>query len=75
MIAAAVCLFASELMTMFDFAPPAASALCSQGAGDRHSNAQMVIAGFAVIATLIAVVRPARARPRSRSRRWACWRC
>ena len=54
-IAAAVCLFASELMTIFDFGPVGGDAQCSQGAGDRHSNAQMVIAGFAVISTLIAV--------------------
>jgi hypothetical protein len=54
-IAAAVCLFASELMTMFEFRPPGGESLCAQDAGDRHSNAQMVIAGFAVIATFFAV--------------------
>jgi hypothetical protein len=54
-IAAAICLFASELMTMFEFRPPGGESLCFQDAGDRHSNAQMVIAGFAVIATLLAV--------------------
>jgi hypothetical protein len=54
-IAAAVCLFASELMTIFEFTPPGAEAICSQGAGDRHSNAQMVLAAFAIGATLVAV--------------------
>ncbi len=54
-IAAAICLFASELMTMFEFRPPGGESLCAQDAGDRHSNAQMVIAGFAVIGTLVAV--------------------
>jgi hypothetical protein len=54
-IAAAICLFASELMTMFEFTPPGAEALCSQDAGDRHSNAQMVIAAFAIIGTIVAV--------------------
>ena len=54
-LAAAICLFASELMTMFEFTPPGGEALCAQDAGDRHSNAQMVIAGFAVIGTIAAV--------------------
>ncbi len=30
-IAAAICLFASELMTVFDFTPPGAEPLCTQG--------------------------------------------
>jgi hypothetical protein len=54
-ILAAVCLFASELMTAFEFTPPGGEALCDQVAGDRHSNAQIVIAVFAIAATLIAV--------------------
>lgn len=54
-IFAAVALFASELMAMFEFIPPGGEALCDQGAGDRHSNAQMVLAGCAVIATVFAV--------------------
>jgi len=60
-IAAAICLFASELMTMFEFRPPGGEALCAQDAGDRHSNAQMVIAAFAVVAVLVAVY--GRSRP------------
>jgi hypothetical protein len=62
-IAAAVCLFASELMTMFEFTPPGGEALCAQDAGERHSNAQMVIAAFAVIGTIVAVY--GRSRPAS----------
>lgn len=54
-IAAAGALFASELMTMFQFTPPGGEAICAQDAGDRHSNAQMVIAGFAVFGTILAV--------------------
>ncbi len=54
-IAAAVCLFASELMVMFEFTPPGGEALCAQDAGDRHSNAQMVIAAFAIVGTIVAV--------------------
>jgi hypothetical protein len=54
-IAAAVCLFASELMTMFQFTPPGGEALCAQDAGDRHSNAQMIIAAAAILATIGAV--------------------
>lgn len=54
-IVAAICLFASELMTMFEFRPPGAEALCAQDAGDRHSNAQMVIAVFSLIALLAAI--------------------
>lgn len=54
-IAASVCLFASELMTIFEFTPPGAEAICSQGAGDRHSNAQMVLAVFAIVATIVAI--------------------
>jgi len=60
-VAAAICLFASELMTMFELRPPGGESLCQQVAGDRHSNAQMVIAGFAVIATGAAIY--GRSRP------------
>jgi hypothetical protein len=54
-LAAAICLFASELMTMFELRPPGGESLCAQIAGDRHANAQMVIAGFAVLALIGAV--------------------
>ena len=54
-IAAAHGLFASELMTMFEFTPPGGEALCAQDAADRHSNAQMIIAVFAIAGTIAAV--------------------
>lgn len=60
-LAAAICLFASELMTMFELRPPGGEGICEQVAGDRHSNAQMVIAGFAVIAAAVAIY--GRSRP------------
>jgi hypothetical protein len=60
-IAAAICLFASELMTMFELRPPGGESLCEQLAGDRHANAQMVVAGAAIIAVIAAVF--GRSRP------------
>ena len=54
-IAAAICLFASELMTVFDFTPPGAEPLCAQGGADRHGNALIVLAVFAVVALVIAI--------------------
>ena len=54
-IVAAVCLFASELMTTFELTPPGAEPLCELSAADRHSNAQALIAGFAILATVFAV--------------------
>jgi len=59
-IAAAAVLFASEFMTMFEFTPPGAEPLREQSAGERHGNAMFVVAGFAVIATLVAVFAPSR---------------
>ena len=53
---AAACLFASELMTMFEFTPPGAEALDSQTAGERHGNAMFVIAAFAIGALFVAVL-------------------
>jgi hypothetical protein len=54
-VLAAIVLFASELMTTFEFTPPGGEALASQGGADRHGNALMVIAVFAVVALGIAV--------------------
>jgi len=54
-IAAPSILFASDLMTTFEFVPPGGEALCSQGAAGRHHFALGVIAIFAVIAVLVAV--------------------
>jgi pyruvate/2-oxoglutarate dehydrogenase complex dihydrolipoamide acyltransferase (E2) component len=55
-IAAAVCLFASELMTTFEFTPPGGEPLADQGAGERHGNAMFLIAVFAIAATVAAVM-------------------
>jgi hypothetical protein len=49
-------LFASELMTTFEFTPPGAEPLCSQSASDRHGNAMALIAVFAAAATLVAIL-------------------
>jgi hypothetical protein len=55
LLAAAV-LFASELMTMFEFTPPGGAPLDSQTAGERHGNAMFVIAAFAIGAVVVAVL-------------------
>lgn len=52
---AAVVLFISELMTTFEFTPQGGEVQLEQAAADRHGNALMVIAVFAVIALLVAV--------------------
>ena len=49
-IAAGLVLFASELMTMFEFTPPGAGPLQEQSSGDRHGNALFVISAFAILA-------------------------
>ena len=54
-IAAAILLFASELMTTFEFTPPGAEALADQGGSERHGNALLVLAVFAIGAVLVAV--------------------
>ena len=54
-LAAAVCLFASELMTTFEFTPPGGEALSEQGGADRHGNALALIAVFAAAALAVAV--------------------
>ena len=54
-LAAAICLFASELMTTFAFTPPGGEVLQVQGGADRHGNALMVIAVFAIGALAVAV--------------------
>jgi len=55
-IAAAVALFASELMTTFQFIPPGGERLCTQQAADRHHFALVVLAIFAVGAVIVAVL-------------------
>jgi len=48
-------LFASELMTTFEFTPQGGEVQLEQTAADRHGNALMVIAVFAVVALAVAV--------------------
>jgi hypothetical protein len=55
-ITAAVALFASELTTTFHFVPPGGEALCAQQASDRHHFALGVIALFAIVAVVVAVL-------------------
>jgi hypothetical protein len=54
-LAAAVVLFASELMTTFEFTPQGGEVQLEQQAADRHGNALIVIAVFAIIALAVAV--------------------
>ena len=54
-LVSAIALFASELMTTFEFTPPGAEPLLEQAASERHGNALMVIAVFAVGALALAV--------------------
>jgi hypothetical protein len=54
-IVAAGVLFASELMTIFNFTPPGGEALCAQVGSDRHSNAMIVLAVLAALMTVVAV--------------------
>jgi hypothetical protein len=55
-LAAAICLFASEMMTTFEFTPPGGEALSEQDGADRHGNALALIAVFAIGALVIAVL-------------------
>jgi len=55
-IAAAVALFASEFTTTFHFVLPGGEALCGQQASDRHHFALGVIALFAIVAVVVAVL-------------------
>jgi hypothetical protein len=53
--AAAIVLFASQLMTMFEFTPPGAEPLAERSVIDHHGPALLIIAAFAAIATAFAV--------------------
>jgi hypothetical protein len=52
----AIALFASELMTTFEFTPQGGEVQLEQQAADRHGNALMVIAAFAIVALVVAVL-------------------
>ena len=54
-LVAAIVLFTSELMTTFEFTPQGGEVQLEQQAADRHGNALIVIAVFAVIALAVAV--------------------
>ena len=54
-MAAAIVLFASQLMTMFEFTPPGAEPLESRSVIDHHGPALMIIAVFAALAVVISV--------------------
>jgi len=54
-VAAAVVLFASQLMTMFEFTPPGAEPLEDRSVIDHHGPALLIIAAFAVVTTVIAI--------------------
>ena len=56
LITSAACLFASELMTTFEFTPPGAETLLEQDGSDRHGNALALVAVFAIVAAVVAVV-------------------
>ena len=54
-LVAAVILFASELMTIFEFTPPGGEPLSEQSSGERHGNAMFVVSLFAIGALGLAV--------------------
>jgi hypothetical protein len=54
-IAAAGVLFASQLMTMFEFTPPGAEPLDSRSVIEDHGHALFIVAAFAIVATIVAV--------------------
>jgi len=53
--AAAAVLFASQLMTIFEFTPPGAEPLQERSVIEDHGHALLVVAAFAAIATALAV--------------------
>jgi hypothetical protein len=57
---AALCLLASDLITMFELAPPSAPTIESQTGGDHHGYAIAVVAVFAIAALAVAILAPSR---------------
>lgn len=58
--AGAIVLFASQLMTLFEFIPPGAEALASRSAIQDHGHPLFVVAAFALLATVVAVWAPSK---------------
>ena len=58
---AAIVLFASQLMTMFEFTPPGAEPLASRSVIDHHGPVLLILASFSVLTLLVAVL--ARSQP------------
>jgi len=54
--AGAAVLFASEFMTTFELTPPGGEGLCDLQASGRHHFALGILAAFAVVAVIVAVV-------------------
>jgi hypothetical protein len=54
-LAAAAILFASQLMTMFEFTPPGAEPLEDRSVIEDHGHALFVVSAFAIVATIVAV--------------------
>ena len=54
-VAAAVLLFASQLMTMFEFTPPGGEPLQDRTVIEDHGHALFVVSAFAILATFVAV--------------------
>ena len=54
-VAAAVLLFASQLMTLFEFTPPGGEPLDDRTVLDHHGPTLLIIAVFAVIAVVVSV--------------------
>lgn len=59
-IAGAAVLFLSQLLTLFEFIPPGAEAIDERSAITDHGHPLFVIAGFSVIATIVAVWAPSK---------------
>jgi hypothetical protein len=55
-LTAAICLFASHFMTMFEFTPPGGEALDTQSASDQHGIVLPVLAVLAIVALAVAVL-------------------
>lgn len=59
-LAAAVVLFASQLMTLFEFTPPGAEPLEARSVIEDHGHALFIVSTFAALATIVAVWVPSK---------------